>query len=126
VLNTTILLKEHSETVISVSCTEKGRWSYRSPTFEDSDVIMAQTLRYKNVRSVAFNLKVSQEFRGNQGEVWDHVEEMQQDAGVSSSTRAMKDVYESRQDDLDEYLKAFPFASSEGHPCLHQLEGNRP
>ena len=44
VLNTTILLKEHSETVIPVSCTEQGRWSYRSAEFADSDVIMAQKL----------------------------------------------------------------------------------
>ena len=108
VLNTTILLKEHSETVIPVSCTEQGRWSYKSSSFEDSDVIMAQTLRYKNIQSVAFNLKTSHEFRGDQGEVWDHVEGMQNDAGVRSSTNAMKDVYESRQDDLDGYLKAFP------------------
>jgi len=48
------------------------------------------------------------ELRGNQGEVWDHVAEMQHDAGVHSSTSAMKDVYDSRQDDLDEYLRAFP------------------
>lgn len=108
VLNTTILLKERSETFIPVSCTEQGRWSYKSREFEDSDLIMAQKLRYKNIRSVAFNLKSSHEFRGNQSEVWDHVEEMQNDAGIHSSTNAMKDVYESRQDDLDEYLRAFP------------------
>ena len=108
VLNTTILLKEFSETIIPVSCTEQGRWSYRSSEFADSDVIMAQKLRYKNIQSVAYNLRDSHEFRGNQGEVWDHVAEMQNDAGVHSSTNAMKDVYESRQDDLDEYLRAFP------------------
>ena len=69
---------------------------------------MAQKLRYKNVRTVADNLRSSRQFRSNQGEVWDHVAEMQHDAGVHSSTSAMKDVYESRQDDLDEYLRAFP------------------
>jgi len=28
-INTTVLLKEHSETVIPVTCTERNRWSYR-------------------------------------------------------------------------------------------------
>jgi len=30
VFNTTIMLKEHSKTMIPVSCTEAGRWSYRT------------------------------------------------------------------------------------------------
>jgi hypothetical protein len=41
VLNTSILLKKKSETVIPVSCTEQGRWSYVSDRFDDSDVVMS-------------------------------------------------------------------------------------
>ena len=40
VVNTTILLKKESETVIPVSCTEEGRWSYVSEEFADSLVAM--------------------------------------------------------------------------------------
>src|SRR5437867_2464489 len=36
ILNATILLKEKSETIIPVSCTELGRWSYSSPVFSHS------------------------------------------------------------------------------------------
>lgn len=108
VLNTTILLKEHSETIIPVSCTEQGRWAYKSSAFEDSDVIMARNMRYKNVRFVAANLRDLHMYRGNQGEVWNDVEAMQQHAGVRSATSAMRDVYESRKGDLEDYLRAFP------------------
>ena len=41
VLNATILLREKSSTVIPVSCTEHGRWSYQSSHFEESGHIMS-------------------------------------------------------------------------------------
>jgi hypothetical protein len=108
VLNTTILLKEHSETIITVSCTEQGRWAYRSPEFEDSGIIMARNIRRKKARGVHENLRTSHEYRSNQGEVWNDIATMSGEAKVSSSTHAMKDVYESRDDTLDQYLAAFP------------------
>jgi hypothetical protein len=108
VLNTTILLKEHSETVISVSCTEQGRWAYRSHEFEDSGIIMAQNIRRKKARGVHENLRTSREYRSNQGEVWNDIATMSGEANVRSSTHAMKDVYESRDGTLDQYLGAFP------------------
>jgi hypothetical protein len=108
VLNTTILLKEHSETVITVSCTEQGRWAYRSHEFEDSGIIMAQNIRRKKAQGVHENLRTSREYRSDQGEVWNDIATMSGEANVSSSTHAMKDVYESRDGTLDQYLGAFP------------------
>jgi len=108
VLNTTILLKEHSETVIPVSCTEQGRWSYRSPEFSESGNILSKNIRWKKARKVHENLKTDCTFRSDQGEVWDDIAAMSHDAGVNSSTGAMNDVFHSKEEDLDEYLKAFP------------------
>ena len=45
VLNTTILLREKSETVVPVSCTEHGRWFYCSSRFEESGHIMSARIR---------------------------------------------------------------------------------
>lgn len=109
VLNTTILLKEHSETVIPVSCTEQGRWSYRSHEFNESGNILSKNIRWKKARKVHENLKMACVFRSDQGEVWDDIAAMSHDAGVHSSTGAMNDVFHSKEEDLDEYMKAFPF-----------------
>src|SRR5512139_2242266 len=57
VLNTTILLKENSETIIPVSCTEQGRWAYATPVFAESGNIMTHNLRVKKASSVFQTLK---------------------------------------------------------------------
>jgi hypothetical protein len=106
VLNTTILLAGQTETVIPVSCTEHGRWSYRSSTFDDSGVVMASQVRRDKARSVSENLKTAGQYRSNQGEVWDGISTLSAKARVQSPTAAMKDVFESKAGDIDAYLKA--------------------
>jgi hypothetical protein len=107
VLNTTILLKEKSELVIPVSCTEQGRWSYVSSAFRDSDTVMSPKLRSEKARTVAVSLSATGEFRADQGKVWEGIKEMEHKTQVTSRTGAMKDVFEAKTQDLNEYLKAF-------------------
>jgi len=107
VLNTSILLKEKSEVVIPVSCTERGRWSYVSNAFRDSDTVMSPKLRGEKAKTVAVSLSATGEFRADQGKVWDGIKEMEHKTQVTSRTGAMKAVYEAKTRDLDEYLKAF-------------------
>src|SRR5512143_4172647 len=57
VLNTSILIKEVSETKIPVSCTEQGRWSYSSRVFSESGNVMAYKSRSKKTRSVHQSLE---------------------------------------------------------------------
>lgn len=47
VLNTSILLKENSETLIPVSCTEECRWNCTSSQLADSGVVMPRKARVK-------------------------------------------------------------------------------
>ena len=108
VVNTTILLKEKSETIIPVSCTEQGRWSHVSPEFADSGVVMAHKARAAKSRSIAYSLKAEMGFRSDQSEVWDEVEELQSRAGVRSHTGAMRDVFAQRERDLNQRIQSFP------------------
>ena len=54
VLNTSILIKEVSETKIPVSCTEQGRWSYASQAFSESGHVTLQMLgRFPEARDTS-------------------------------------------------------------------------
>jgi hypothetical protein len=107
VLNTTILLKRKSHTVIPVSCTERGRWSYMSPEFAASGAVMMPRQRMRKSRSVAMSLEASREFRADQADVWNGVQELSRAASAPSPTDAMNDVFNARQADLKDYTAAF-------------------
>lgn len=108
VLNTTILLKENSETIIPVSCTEQGRWSYNSLEFKESGNVASYRVRRSKSASVNQSLKNMGEFRSDQRVVWEGIDEVSRKSHVKSSTRAMQDVYQSREEDLEEYHRSFP------------------
>jgi hypothetical protein len=108
VLNTSILLKEVSETKIPVSCTEQGRWAYTSKAFSESGNVMAYKSRSRKTRSVQFSLEASAGHKSDQGEVWHGIAELQAKACAPSPTSAMSDVYKARQEELhkcDEIFK---------------------
>lgn len=107
VFNTTILLKEKSETIIPVSCTEQGRWEYTSRELSDSGTVMIPKLRVMKARSVSDTLADSQQFQSDQGTVWTGIDEMSAKAEAPSQTGAMRDIFQAKKGDLDEYLKAF-------------------
>jgi hypothetical protein len=109
VLNTTIFLKEESETIIPVSCTEQGRWSYASAEFFDSGNIMSRNLRSRNASSVKHSLEASRSYRGDQGAVWEGIASCAMMANVRSVTGAMSDIYESKLDDPKGYLDVFKY-----------------
>lgn len=113
VLNTTILLREKSETVIPVSCTEHGRWSYSSSHFEESGHIMSAKLRRIKNASVHENLKSAYCYRSDQGAVWDEIAIQAHVNKVSSVTGAMKDILEAKQEDLDAFLEHIPIVADQ-------------
>jgi hypothetical protein len=108
VLNTSILLKERSRTVVPVSCTEQGRWAYASAHFAISDSLLERKIRSRKSRSVTASLAACAMPQSNQGEVWDGIHELQAKAKLASPTSAMHDVFKARQARLAECLQAFP------------------
>jgi len=113
VLNTTILLKENSETVIPVSCTEQGRWRYTSNKFRDSGVVAAHRIRHTNLKSVSRSLRNTGKYQSDQIAVWNAIDDLSDEAHVLSQTRAMRDVYQDHVQNLEEYLKSFPVLPSQ-------------
>ena len=107
VLNTTVLIKEHSKTIIPVSCTEHGRWSYNSNVFSDSGVVMSRSARMKKNVSVSYSLRQGDSFRSDQGEIWDEIHKMSSKRNFESPTSAMKDIFEYSREDMAGYLESF-------------------
>ncbi|MCP4713074.1 MAG: calcium-binding protein [Planctomycetes bacterium] len=109
ILNTTILLpaKVH-DMKIPVSCVEQGRWSYRSHKFVSGNYTPA-FLRACKSRSVHKNLCEVGRPESDQNEVWAAVDCLVEEAEVSSSTSAMKDVVDQRQETLENYVEALPY-----------------
>lgn len=107
VVNTTILLKEQSRTVIPVSCVEQGRWNYASREFHESGNVLAAKLRVRKGRAVSENLASSGRRSADQGDVWAGVDEMACNFNVVSDTGAMRDVYTHVKDDLTVLLRSF-------------------
>ena len=107
IVNTTILLKEKSETIIPVSCVEQGRWSDTSKNFEYSDRIASYQLRNVKSASVKRSVENLGIYSSDQKAVWDEVHKLQNKNEVLSPTRAMGDVYEAKSYDLENYINAF-------------------
>lgn len=107
VLNTSILLRAQSETIIPVSCTEAGRWAYSSPSFEHSGVVVPPEARARMSRSVSDSVVEGRRFSSDQSQVWSDVLDMHLHAGTSSTTSAMRDVYAAKGGELEAYFQAF-------------------
>jgi len=107
-VNVTILLAPKSRTVIPVSCTEAGRWAYRTRAFEDSGEFVPHEVRARKVASVSENLKSGGRYASDQGAVWDSIAALSVSLGRHSPTSAMRDVVEQERGRLTACEQAFP------------------
>jgi hypothetical protein len=92
VVNATLLLEARSETIIPVSCTEKGRWRHVSNAFSSSDVVMEMKVRRAKVRSVSDSLKAGSGHESDQGEVWNEIQALHAKAMHASPSHPSFDL----------------------------------
>jgi hypothetical protein len=107
ILNTSILIASRTEVAVPVSCTESGRWRYRSRKFGSSGHISPHYLRSMKSDLVSKSLKAKLGYYGSQSHVWRAINFMHEKCETGSSTDAMKDMYDQKARDLDGYLGAF-------------------
>ena len=107
VLNTSILLGSSTELIIPVSCTEQGRWSYQSARFAPSGMFLPNTTRARKSRSVSTSLREQRGYTSDQRDVWNQINLMLADTKTVSPTRAMRDAYLGREQELEKYLGAY-------------------
>ncbi|WP_256623645.1 ARPP-1 family domain-containing protein [Methanolobus chelungpuianus] len=107
-VNTSIMVPSLTKVNIPVSCTEQGRWSYKTKAFMDSDVIMSHRTRKNRSASVTRNLVNEMSFRSDQAQVWENIHTEASFVNASSSTGAMRDTFEHLRPKLEDYIKAFP------------------
>ena len=107
VLNTTVLLKGDSETIIPVSCTEEGRWSYNSREFYDDGSVISHSMRSSKRRSVSDSMRIRDSYKSDQYSIWNEIRGSIDRESLSSSTHANRDIYKSRLPVITEYLDTF-------------------
>ena len=108
VLNVTILVAAHSETIIPVSCVEEGRWSYRGRRFRSESRAMSASLKRQKSETVLNNLRRQSSFHSDQGAVWMGIENKYiQMRTKRSGTMAMADLYKSHKHRTNAYVKEF-------------------
>ena len=98
-VNSTILVAPKSEMKIPVSCTERGRWAYKSE-FKNSDYIANYETRRAKMRASG-----KQHFL--QSIVWSSIDCLEDANEYKSPTSAMSESYENLKIDHNEFIKAF-------------------
>ena len=99
IVNATILIDAKSEMGIPVSCTEKGRWAYKSE-FKQSDYIA----NYNTRRAKEYASRKSHSF---QDVIWSSINDLEVENAFSSPTSAMEESYENLKINHKKIIKEF-------------------
>jgi hypothetical protein len=99
IMNETVIVAPNSESKISVSCTEKGRWAYKNE-FKSSMHLADYNTRFAKGLASRRNKPV-------QREVWSSIDALERRNDFHSPTGAMSESYDNLKDKLDGMLESF-------------------
>lgn len=108
IVNKTLIVPPKTKMKISVSCTEKERWSYKNNhicNFEQSDYIANSNTRRAKASALdecSFQYKV-----------WDSIDTFSKRCSIKPKTSAMADCYEDFSKSQDEYLNHFKLSNGQ-------------
>ena len=99
IINSTILIDANSEMAVPVSCTEKGRWAYKSE-FKQSDYIA----NYNTRKAKRYAEKTNQH---TQDVIWSSINQLEVENSFASPTSAMEESYENLKNTHESIIKEF-------------------
>ncbi|MDE0105803.1 MAG: hypothetical protein OXN89_25775 [Bryobacterales bacterium] len=123
-INSTVLVPENTELKIPVSCLERGRWG-RNRSHRRSDAYAPRKVRRETTAGVNASLMHDGSRHGDQGAVWNAVDEVLATNQVSSETSAAEDLYQARRRDntwsglVEELIRIGPLPQQCGFAVAH-------
>ena len=99
IVNSTILIGANSKMKVSVSCSEKNRWAYKSE-FKQSEYIA----NYNTRRAKEFASRSSKKF---QNVIWSSIDTLEEVNSFSSPTSAMEESYDHMKLKLNDIIDNF-------------------
>jgi hypothetical protein len=106
-VNATFLLAGLTSIIMPVSCVEQGRWHYRGKKFQSERRMSSPQLRSKVEEDVYCAVLEQRGFRANQSRVWEEISDKMSRMEVQSDTMAIADLYNSYDDQLQQYTESF-------------------
>jgi hypothetical protein len=95
VVNTSVLIAPHSKQEVEVSCVERSRWSYDSPTFKTGPITLDSDMRAAKAVFLRMDLKLKE--ARTQSKIWGLINEKMVSFNHSSKTEDYNSLLESEK-----------------------------
>lgn len=115
VVNLSLIAPPNEQTIIPVSCVERGRWDGRHHRPVEFTVAPL-AVRSVKLRSVRDQRRVSGGFQSNQMAVWESVGLLEEQTGIDSDTDSLADIRPNG--DLSEQIESFRLPDAAAGLCV--------